>query len=91
MEWPVRSDVDRTGDMNYDEDLNHRQRLETVPASLRQLVPAAVAAWDARADLFNKWPSLGWDERNALLHAQARATTSFDGCIGFSQPLRTST
>lgn len=57
--------------MAYENDLNHRQWLDTVPDSLRQFVSATIAAWDARADDYNKWSSLGWDERDELLQAQA--------------------
>lgn len=58
--------------MAYDNDLNHRQWLETVPDELKPFVPAAVAAWDAQADDSNKWSALGWDERDALLQDAAQ-------------------
>ena len=55
----------------YEDDLNHRQWLETVLDTLRQFVPAAIVQWDAQADIYNQWSALGWDERNSLVLAQA--------------------
>ena len=59
--------------MAYENDLNHQQWLETVPAELLPHVPAAVADWDAQADDANKWGALGWDERDALVQQRAAA------------------
>lgn len=59
--------------MAYEGDLNHQQWLETVPAEARQHVPAAIQAWDSKADGYNKWFALGWDERDELLLQQAGA------------------
>lgn len=59
--------------MAYEDDWNHKQWLETVPVGFRQFVPATIAAWDAQADIYNKWSALGWDERDELLQEQVVA------------------
>lgn len=61
---------------DYDDDFNHRQWLESVREDLRLYVPGTIAAWDAKADIFNKWSALGWDERDALLREHVAANLS---------------
>lgn len=56
---------------HYEHNLNHLQWLETVPADLRRFVPATISWWDDRADEYNTWADLGWDERDALLREHA--------------------
>lgn len=56
---------------DYEKETNHRQWLTTVPDDLLPFVANAIAAWDAKADRFNKWRDLGWDERDSLVREQA--------------------
>jgi hypothetical protein len=52
--------------------LNHQKWLKTVPRRLLPFVCSAIKRWNARADQFNRWAELGWDERDALLRKEAR-------------------
>ena len=53
------------------QDQHLRQWLETVPKHLPRFVPDTIDNWNARANNFNQWAMLNWDERTALLQKHA--------------------